>query len=109
MIQNLFKVLEKQNMQNQTISELYINDKKAKYSNNPKHIFKSPNENLYTRWNVSKFAINEFLNKILNHKKISNKHFNLCETEISLDEIIEAINSQKNNKSPGNNGLITEF
>ena len=31
---------------------------------------------------------------------ISNKHFSLCEAEISLDEIIKSINSATNNKSP---------
>ena len=31
----------------------------------------------------------EFLSKIPNIKKISNEHFNLCEAEISLDEIIK--------------------
>ena len=36
-----FKVLEKQNLQNQTISELYTDDNKSKYSSNPKDIFKS--------------------------------------------------------------------
>ena len=36
-------------------------------------------------------------------------HFNLCEAEISLDETINAINSQRNNKSPGNDGLTAEF
>ena len=33
----------------------------------------------------------------------------MCEAGISLDEITEAINSQKNNKSPGNDGLSAEF
>ena len=36
-----FKVLERQNTQNQTISELYIDDQKSKYSNNPSEILKS--------------------------------------------------------------------
>ena len=36
-------------------------------------------------------------------------HFNLCEAEISLDETINAINSERNNKSPGNDGLTAEF
>ena len=36
-----FKALEKQNMQNQAIFELYINDNKSKYSSNPKDILKS--------------------------------------------------------------------
>ena len=36
-----FKVLERQNLQNQTISELYTDGDKSKYSSNPKDIFKS--------------------------------------------------------------------
>ena len=35
-----------------------------------------------------------FVQKIINRKKISNKHFNICEVEISLDEIIKYINSE---------------
>ena len=99
-------------MQNQTIAELYTDDKKTKYSNNPKDILKYAKnfyENLYTRGNISRDAIDELLNNIPNSRKISNGYFNLCEAEISLDEIIEAINSQKNNKSPGNDGLTAEF
>ena len=49
------------------------------------------------------------LNKIPPNRKISKEHFKLCEAEIYLDEIIKAINSQKNNKSPGNDGLTAEF
>ena len=55
-------------MENQTISQLYTDDKKSKYSNNPKDILKSAKnvyENLCIRENVSKSAINELLNKIL--------------------------------------------
>ena len=51
----------------------------------------------------------EFARKIPNRKKISNEHFNLCEAEVSLDEIIKSINSETNNKPPGNNDLTTEF
>ena len=40
---------------------------------------------------------------------MSNKHFNLCEAEISLDKIIKSINSETNNKSGGNNGLTTNY
>ena len=36
-----FKVLEGRNMQNQTISELYTDDNKSKYSSNPTDILKS--------------------------------------------------------------------
>ena len=58
---------------------------------------------------TSTVATTEFLSGIPNRKKISNEHFNLCEAEISLDEIIKPINSETNNKSPGNDGLTAEF
>ena len=35
------KVLERQNMKNQTIFELYTDDNKSKYSSNPMNILKS--------------------------------------------------------------------
>ena len=35
-----FKVLKRQNMQNQTIFELYTDDNKLKYSSDPKEILK---------------------------------------------------------------------
>ena len=49
-----------------------------------------------------------FVRKIPNRKKISNEHFNLCEADISLDEIIKSINSETD-KPPGNDGLTAEF
>ena len=63
---------------------------------------------LYTKW-TSTAATTEFVWKIPNRKKISNEHFNLCEAEISLGEIIKSINSETNNKPPGNDGLTAEF
>ena len=70
---SFFNVLERQNMQNQTISELYTDDKKTKYSNNPVETkyFNNPQDilksakifykDLYTRGNISGDAINELL------------------------------------------------
>ena len=49
------------------------------------------------------------LNKIPPNRIISKEHCKLCEAEISLDEITKAINSQRNNKSPGNDRLTAEF
>ena len=63
---------------------------------------------LYTKW-TSTAATTEFVCKIPNRKKISNEHFNPCKAEISLFEIIKSINSETNNKHPGNDGLTTEF
>ena len=105
-----FEVLERQNMKNQTIFKLYTDDNKSKYSSNPKDILKSAKKimKLYTKW-TSTAATTEFVWKIPNRKKISYEHFNLCEAEISLDEIIKSINSETNNKPPGNDGLKAEF
>ena len=47
-------------MQNQTISELYTDDQKSKYSSNPNDILKYAKnfyENLHTKENVSNSAI----------------------------------------------------
>ena len=45
-----FKVLKRQNMQNQAISELYTDDNESKYSSNPKDISaKTFYEKLYTK------------------------------------------------------------
>ena len=63
---------------------------------------------LCTKW-TSPAATTEFVCKTLNRKKIPNEHFNLCEAEISLDKIIKSINSETNNKPPGNDGLTAEF
>ena len=63
---------------------------------------------LYTKW-TSTAATTEFVCKIPNRKKISNEHFNLCEAEISLDEIIKSRNSEANNKPLGNDYLTAEF
>ena len=64
--------------------------------------------NLHTKW-TSSSCYYWFVCKIPNWKKISNKHFNLCEAEISLYEIIKSINSETNNKPRGNDGLTAEF
>ena len=79
------KVFQKffQNMQNQTITELYTDDNKPKYSADPKDILISAQnfyKKLYTKERASKSAnteFTEFLSKITNRKKIFNEKFNL--------------------------------
>ena len=46
------KLLERQNLQNQTISNIYNDDNKSKHSSNPKKKYK----NLYTKEITSKAA-----------------------------------------------------
>ena len=76
----------KDNMQNQTTSELYTEDKKTKYSSNPNYILKSAKnfyEKLYTKRQSPKLFTSYLLTKIPNKKKISNEQFHLCKAEIS--------------------------
>ena len=70
--------------------ELYTDDNKSKYSSNPMNILKSAKKilKLYTN-STSTAATTEFVWEISNRKKISHEHFNLCEAEIFLDEIIK--------------------
>ena len=63
---------------------------------------------LYTKL-TSTAVTTEFISKISNRKKISHEHFNLCQAEISLNEIIKSINSETNKKPPGNDGLTAKF
>ena len=101
-------------MKNQTIFELCTDDNKSKYSSNPMNILKSAEKKIYIYMKLytkctSTAATTEFVWKIPNRKKISYEHFNLCEAEISLDEIIKSINSETNNKPPGNVGFTAEL
>ena len=81
------RVLERNNMEIQTLFDLHTDDNKLKYY---RDILKSAKkyEKHYTKQTFTA-ATTEFLSKISNIKKISNGHFNLSEVEISLDEIIK--------------------
>ena len=76
-----------------------------RYSNPQNYFY----EKLYFKKDVSNSTIGEFQNKIFNNKKVTKEHFNFWEADISLDKDIDSINSQKNNKFPGNDGLTAEF
>ena len=54
---------------------------------------------------TTKAATTKFLSKVPSSKKISDKQFNLCEANLSLDEIKKLIKSQTNKKSLGNDAL----
>ena len=49
-----------------------------------------------------------FLANFLTEKKISDKHLNLREPQISVDEIRKPINYETNHKSSGNDGLTAK-
>ena len=98
----LFKLLEKQNMQSQTIFKLHTENNKSK--DILKHS-KSFHEKLYTIETSFKAANAEFLSKTPNRKKISNEKFYHFKVKTYLYEIIKSQNSQTNNKSLGNDAL----
>ena len=81
-----FRLIDRQNLQNQTISDLYTDDNKSNYSSNPKDIFNSV-KRIYEKLSVkeapSAAASTEIPSKIPNIKKISNVQFNLCGVKIS--------------------------
>ena len=79
-----FKVVERLNLEDQTISELYTDDNKSKYSRNSKDNFKFEKkffEKLYSKETTSKFSATKFFSKSPNRKQIFNEQFNLCEVK----------------------------
>ena len=67
-----FKVLERQNLQNQTKSELYIDDNKSKYSSNPKKLFRYTKKFIkhFPPWRqLPKLLLLNFLAKFLTETK----------------------------------------
>ena len=66
-------------------------------------------ENLFKRkLRKTKHAYNEFLRDIL-LLTLSQEEKKICDEEISKEEVILAMKSLSNNKSPGNDGLTKEF
>ena len=64
---------------------------------------KDNNMNAYWNENFQKFTQN------LNIPKLSDDQQSYCEGDLTYQECLKALNSFKNNKSPGNDGLTTEF
>ena len=66
---------------------------------------------LYTSCQTSDHSINEYLDSINKEKvnKLTEAEAELCEGLVSLHECTEALGNMKLNKSPGLDGLSTEF
>ncbi len=65
-------------------------------------------EQLYTSANVSNEEINKYMEKC-NTKKLKDNERLLCDQEITMVELCNAIDELKENKSPGLDGLTPEF
>ena len=89
--ETFFEALERQNMQNKIIFELYADDNKSLYPSNPKDILKSEKKKkkLYTK-QTSTAANTNFLAKLITERKYLINTLDLCEAEVSVDEIIKS-------------------
>ena len=84
-------------MQNQTISELYTDDNKLKYSSNPKGIIKSAKtfmKNFTPRIQLPKLLLLNFSAKFPTERKYIINDLSFVGQK-SLDEIIKSINLHK--------------
>ena len=67
-------------------------------------------KNLFNkRQHLSEHDINNFLNAVSNFPQLSTKQSLECEKNISEKELLKALKSMPNDKSPGNDGLTKEF
>ena len=64
---------------------------------------------LYSNQDVSLNDIDSYLNKTTTSDVLSDNDKNLCDKEITSDEVYDAVLLLKKNKSPGLDGLIPEF
>ena len=67
-------------------------------------------KNLFNkRQHLSEHDINNFLNTVSNFPQLSTEQSLECEKDITEKELLEALKSMPNDKSPGNDGLTKEF
>ena len=62
---------------------------------------------LYTEEGIEESAQDMMLNKI--KTKLTDEQAQLCEGEVSYDEITQAVSQTQNDRSPGTDGLTYEF
>lgn len=100
--------MERSNALNASIVRLRANDKLLENPGEIAHFCSQFYNNLYT----SKYCDNSanlFFESINQNKVISLEDKEACEGDLSLSEILQAIKSLKNNKSPGSDGLTAEL
>ena len=103
-----FLAVEKQRQNNNCIKAL--RDKGITYSEDDEilNVVSKFYTKLYTSKTQSVDAINEFLGKV-NLPELSPERQNSCEGIISQQECKDALKKIKSNKSPGDDGIPTEF
>ena len=104
-----FLNLEKHNSVKNTVRKIFVNGSECSDDVAILNHAKSFYENLFERKSNRTFSqCQEFLNNI-NTPSISVANKNLCDRELSLDDLSDSLNSMSSGKSPGNDGLTIEF
>lgn len=104
-----FFSLEKRNREITSINKLVINDAT---NENPKDVSKFVSQfysKLYSSLNQPTNTDLFLSNLSDNINKITTDFRNSCDEELNIQDVIDCINSLKENKSPGSDGLTGEF
>ena len=106
----IFLSLEKSHAVQNQIRNILLGNTEVddqKYINNELYSYY---KNLFNeRQHLSEHDINNFLNTVSNFPQLSTEQSLECEKNISEKELLEALKSMPNDKSPGNDGLTKEF
>lgn len=102
--------LEKRNNEMSSVSKLMINNSICESNKEIAEYVTQFYKNLYTSEPYNEKEAELLLSKISDTTKIIQEDFKLlCDQEINLQEINKCISGLKDNKSPGNDGLTSEF
>ena len=108
-----FLRLEKQNYCNKLITQLKINDDIISDEKQILEEERSFYANLYSNSNTQdRLMLEQSLNKFISSNsipKLNDAQKQLCEVEISEAEMLKSIKALKSGKSPGTDGLTSEF
>ena len=66
-------------------------------------------QTLYTAKNINQSEINDYLDNSNFSKNLTEEDANMCEGKFTLTELSDAVKQMKLNKSPGTDGLTSEF
>lgn len=105
---HIFFRLEKQQMKTNLIGKLLINGSLCEDQKAIANFCAKFYHDLYTS-KFNKQHAHDFFESLFSINQLSNTDQTICDSPINLKEIEEAIKSLKMNKSPGTDGLTSEF
>ena len=105
-----FKSLENRHQMNNTI--FYLKNENGDIKKDPEDLLQTTKQfydNLFKSTNINDNSIDDFLSDIQINHKLSDLEADLCEGDLNETEIHSVINKMSKNKTPGPDGLPTEF